>query len=317
MDITRKTKVVFLHRKGQTGAGSKIMRCDQLSEMCRQHLGDAFEFSVVSQRPLRNDAAIRETCKAFNDCIVILLKGTASMFGEEGMYKLSRNARAVCIDYVDADISGSFSKFADVHIGASRVGCQMLQRMLDNCGGEASGGQVMHLTHHTDPRLLGRRCRRLDKVRAGYLGHSANVYLPGEVKKRVRVLDYARDSKIGDTFDALCDFNMHYCVRPPARRRRTWQIAKPFTKGFTAAALGAVVITSRDTDDAVHYLGEDYPFLLESLDEAEIIEAFDKADSLLGTLTWKEALDRMELVRSRSSPEWIMQEMRRILSTFT
>jgi len=312
--MSRKTKVVFLHRKGQTGAGSKIMRCDQLSEMCRQHLGDAFEFSVVSQRPLRNDAAIRETCKAFNDCIVILLKGTASMFGEEGMYKLSRNARAVCIDYVDADISGSFSKFADVHIGASRVGCQMLQRMLDNCGGEASGGQVMHLTHHTDPRLLGRRCRRLDKVSAGYLGHSANVYLPGEVKKRVRVLDYARDSKISDTFDALCDFNMHYCVRPPTRRRPR-QIAKPFTKGFTAAALGAVVMTARDTDDAVYYLGEDFPFLLETLDEPEIIKALEKAESLFGTSTWAEAVDRMEFVRSRSSPEWVMREMRGILST--
>ena len=312
--MDQKTKVVFLHRKGQTNAGSKIMRCDQLAEMCRRHLGDEFEFYVVAQRPLRGGVAIRRTCKALNDCIVILLKGTASMFGDEGMHELRRSARAVCIDHVDADVAGSFSRYAQVHIGASKVGCRLLQQMLDEFGSEDGNARVMHLTHHSDPRLADMRCSNEKSVRPVYLGHPANVLLPGLVQERVHQLQYDKDSSISDTFAALRNFNLHYCVRPTLRRAKGRLVAKPFTKGFTAAALGAGVITTRSTDDAVHYLGDDYPFLLDGPDEPEIMAVLDKAESLFGTPAWHAMIERMDHVRAASSPEVIMQEMRAILS---
>lgn len=311
----QKTKVVFLHRAGLSGAGSKIMRCDQLSELCRPYLDDEFEFSVVAQRPMRSPVAIRRRCVEFSGCIVIMLKGTAALFGDYGMERLRRNARAVCIDYVDGNIQGSFSQYADVHIGASMRGCQMLQNFVDEYDG--SQGVVMPLTHHADPRLAGLRCRQYPNVRPVYLGHPANVLMPGQVRDRVHLLEYDRDINIADTFDALCGFNLHYAVRPNRAEGQESAVAKPFTKGFTAAALGAMVMTARDTDDAVYYLGEDFPFLLDSLDEPDILAALDRADSLFGTPDWAAAEERMEFVRARSSPAWVAKEMREILTSLT
>ncbi len=309
-------RVVFLHRKGLGGSGSKIMRCDQLAAICRQYLGDEYRFDVVAQRPIRNPVALVKSCRALRDCVVVLLKGTAAQFGEEGMELLRHHARGVCIDYVDADVEAAFSSRADVHIGASHAGCRLLGDVLARAGSAGAQAKVMHLTHHADPRLAGVRCRQGQAVRVGYLGNPANLYLPAAARRKVEVLQYTRDADIAEVFDALRDFNIHYCVRalaPDVDRKR---MAKPFTKGFTAAAMGAHVMTARDTDDALHYLGADYPFLLESAEDSAIVNALDRAEAMFGTSAWAEAEERLAYLREMSSPRRVAEEMNDILELF-
>ncbi|WP_282153852.1 hypothetical protein [Ruegeria atlantica] len=315
--MVKKTRVVFLHRKGLSGAGSKIMRCDQLSALCSYYLGDEFEFTVVTLRPMRSTEAFRQVCSNLQDCIVIMLKGTWALFGDNRMLELRRYARAVCVDYVDSNVRTNFARHAQVHVAASKAGAAMLEELVVYQGAGECAGRVMHLTHHADPRLSDVRCTFADVVQVGYLGHPANAFLTDRLRQEVHVLSYENDREIGDVFEGLRGFNMHYAVRALPRRKEVLGVFKPFTKGFTAAVLGANVLTTRHTTDAVHYLGEDYPFLLDRTDEDSVLTALDRARYLYGTSAWDEATERMRHVRQESSPERIAQEMREILSDFT
>ena len=311
-----KKRVIFLYRKGLSGSGSKIMRCDQLRDICEAHLGDSYDFEVRAQRPIRNPIGMDRACSALRDSIVILLKGTAGQFGQEGMQLLRRKARGVCIDYVDADVYASFSKQADVHIGASHAACGLLETVLTEAGVKRNTTHVMHLTHHADPRLEGAMCRPGRKLNAAYLGNPANVHLPEAVRRKVELISYERDADIAEVFDILRNFNMHYCVRPNLPMGARKRVAKPFTKGFTAAVMGAQIMTTRDTDDALHYLGPEYPFLLDDNSEDGILEALERAEWMFGTPAWAEAEDRLAHVREMSSPRRIAGEMNDILQIF-
>lgn len=314
--IGSKQRVVFLHRRGHVSSGAKIMRCDQLSQICDRHLGDAYDFSVQSQSPTRDGDMLRQSVQDLQGAIVILLKGVAKLFGPEGMEMLHDKARGICIDYVDATVAESFSPFADVHIGASHAGCAILENRLGKSGRVVGRPEVALLTHHADPRLDRYEMQELHSLRTVYMGHPQNLFLPEAAARQVSLLNYFDDSSIGDVFSALCCFNMHYCVRPPQRPALARNMAKPFTKGFNAAALGANVMTTRDTADAEHYLGSDYPFLLDDAEEATILAGLEKARELYDTPAWKEASERMAHVRELTSEAHIMGEMKAILSRF-
>lgn len=311
-----KQRVVFLHRKGMARAGSKIMRCDQLRDICEAHLGDEFDFRVRPMPPIREEADIQKVCGTVRGAIVILLKGAAVPLGDQGMEALRKSARGICIDYVDADAYRSFSPWADVHIGASHAGCRLLSNVLKKAGQNESDAPIMLLTHHADPRLDGLHIRHQQELRGVYMGHPSNVFIPPDIQGDVHVLKYENDLGIGGVFDNLLDFNLHYAVRAPALRPRITKEAKPFTKGFIAAAVGANILVPRATDDAVIYLGEDYPFLLENTEPNTIVEGLHQARGLFGTSAWSEATQRMEHIREITSPGRIANEMKDILALF-
>lgn len=311
-----KKQVVLLHRNGFRDAGSKIMRCDQLCEIGQRYLGADYVFSVRNQKPIRDTDALRRTCERLTGCIVILLKSTAAMFGDEGMEQIRKAARAVLIDYVDGDVHKSYSTFADIHIGASHAGCRLLEGMLMENGERDVGSKVMYLTHHADPRLAGLKSKPANRPLAVYMGHPKNVFVPDAIREKVNVLRYETDGNIHQVFDDLQNFNLHYCVRPPRRDVGQPRSAKPFTKGFTAAMMGANVITARDTDDAEYYLGADYPFLVDDLSNEGLAAMFEKVDDVFGTPLWHEAEERMDDVRHRSSAAAVAEDLKAILSLF-
>ncbi len=311
-----KQKVVFLHRRGHSAIGSKIMRCDQLAEICNRYLGDRYKFEVRPQRPIRDDRILRRSVRALDGHIVVLLKGTAKLFGVQGMEMMHERARGICIDYVDAKPAGCYSPFAHVHIAASFAGQKVLENLLAGVESAVDQPQVMHLAHHADPRLAGHRVWPTKTVRPVYLGQPANVYLPQDAASQVDCLKYSDDKDIADVFDALQAYNLHYCVRPADARARAQGVTKPFTKGFTAATLGAHVITARDTDDAEYYLGPDYPFLLDDLEDQTILNGLAKARGLLGSPEWDQASDRLDHVANLTRPERIADEVNSILSLF-
>ena len=111
---------------------------------------------------------------------------------------------------------------------------------------------------------------------------------------------------------------MHYAVRgPTARPAVENRIAKPFTKGFNAAAVGANVLVNRQVDDAEFYLGNDYPFLINGLDQNSLREGVEKAQDLYRSPDWQRGLDIMKDVRERCSARAIAQELDDVLSTFS
>lgn len=314
----KKHRVVFLHPKRLVNAGSKIMRCDQLCDIARRYLGDRYDFEVRMQLPVRDKRAESDMCSLLSDATVIMIKGTAQVIGEEAVATLKTHARGLCVDYVDINMQENFLRFADVHIAPSIAGMRILRGLLASRESAAPGASVAHLTHHADPRLEGLGPPQSDKLRVVYLGNPKNALIPRAVNSKIEVLSYNRDREIGSVFKQLQGFNLHYAVRPPDQSSETnLSTTKPFTKGIVAAALGANVLASVDSDDALHYLGADYPFLLKSGDEASINNAMEKAVGLFGGPEWKDALQRMEYVRAISSPANIAHELNIILERFT
>ena len=308
-------EVVFICRRRLWRAGSKIMRCDQLAEIGRRNLGERYRFSVRALPRMVTDDARRDFAESLAGRIVVLLKGTGAMLGENGMQMLRAASRGLAIDYVDGHAGECFSPHADLHIAASHAGEAILRRVLARKGSVDGQAGVAHLTHHHDPRLEGMMPRRQDTLRAAYLGHARNVHIPGEISHRIQRIVIGRGGDMPAAFDRLCDFNLHYTIRPPGLAGTPdGDVAKPFTKGFVAAALGANVLVTRDTDDAELYLGRGYPFLVDDTAPATIATALDRAEGLYDTPGWHEASERMRYLREMSSPRHVARELDVILS---
>ena len=73
---------------------------------------------------------------------------------------------------------------------------------------------------------------------------------------------------------------------------------KPSTKVATASAIGANIITSRDSS-VVELLGENYPYLTNT-DFQSVIKTLDYAKKTFGKKVWKDALKTMKKVKKKT-----------------
>ena len=108
-------------------------------------------------------------------------------------------------------------------------------------------------------------------------------------------------------FTAAARFNCHLSVRQPGREF----LYKPNCKVSTAAACGAVLITTRDLT-TVELLGEDYPFYCEP-DPDSIHAAIARARTAVGSPEWQRALDRLREVRELTSMNRVLDQYEDLL----
>ena len=113
--------------------------------------------------------------------------------------------------------------------------------------------------------------------------------------------------------DALDRYNLHWIVR----RRHYFDGAKPFLKRFVAARCGAVVMVARDDGDAAYYLGDDYPFYVQSLDPTALEADWLRVASAFGGLDWRMASAIMRQVAARSTDEVTCEQFRAMIETIT
>lgn len=311
-----KTRVVFLHKPGHVNFGAKVMRCDQLAQIATRYLGDKYTFEIAT--PPKKKFAVRQRrfAKGCGGAIVILLKNASHCFTPEALDILRRSARGLCIDHVDAPINDETLGLPDVHIAASRKSEMLLKQRLDENKSVRSGVIVSHLCHHADPRLVAAPDTP-EKLEIGYFGNVDNTHLPPQYANDVHVYPFTKTEEFSSVLRHIQDAGLHYGIRGasarPAIERR---MAKPFTKGFNAAAVGANVLVNRQVDDAVYYLGGDYPFLVDDLTDQSIGERLDFARSSYGGPDWQRGLRVMADVRERSSPAAVAREMEQILAVF-
>lgn len=97
-----------------------------------------------------------------------------------------------------------------------------------------------------------------------------------------------------DFFAAAPRFNCHLSVREPGRE----QLYKPGIKVATAAACGALLITTRDCASR-ELLGEDYPYYTDP-DVGAVVATIERASAELGGERWRSALDRLAGSRERT-----------------
>ncbi len=237
--------------------------------------------------------------------VVIFLKRAWKVLDKDHLANWRDAARALAIDYVDARTTPQPGVEIDVHIAASAA----LERHLKAAH---PGARVMRLDHHADPGLAPSPSG--DRLRLCYFGRETNRTLPDSLKHRVETPDYDGLRIGADIQHAMMQANMHYALRDMAGEA-TRTSFKPFTKGFNAAACGSLVLVNADVDDAVDWLGSEYPFLIPDCKTDTIAAAIDSAETMFGTPQWDDSLQVMERLRARISPKQITSQLENILKT--
>ena len=103
-------------------------------------------------------------------------------------------------------------------------------------------------------------------------------------------------------FERAPGFNAHLSVRTT---RKGWRY-KPGAKVVTAAACGAVLLTTPD-DASVELLGEDYPFYVEEVSREGIQATIARAREALGGPAWRLALERLREIKETHTLERVSQ----------
>ena len=307
---SRLPRIRFVYLAKSRRVGSTVMRCFQLHDLARRHLGDQYDFGVLPLPGFRNQAAeMRWVERQPAGTTYLFVKNAIDGLSREALLRLQSNARAICLDYVDRPLDDWIPTGVDLHLACSITGLERLREAMR--AGHITGSTDL-LLHHADPRLaaLPHRHHRLPRMQAVYFGRPENGFLPARIAQRLTVLKATSNTRFRANAGRLVDFNLHYCVRGDSSPS-----PKPFTKGFTAAACGANVVVSATVDDVWHFLDADYPYLAPSDDEGVVHDVLDHAARTYGTTEWRRGLTAMAAIRDRVSPPRLAQDLAEILRT--
>ncbi|MEL6960946.1 MAG: hypothetical protein AAGL89_18580, partial [Pseudomonadota bacterium] len=293
------TPVYILFADGHRTRGSVIMRGLQLAALGNDYLMPDYAFRTQALPKKRTGTQLPYVL-GLRDGVVILQKAAAEHIDAEAFDYLKANNIAVAADWIDKDPKSPHLDRLDFHIASSWAQWADLRARFPEAA-------IRHITHHADPRLRG--SVPSPTFATLYLGHAGNAKLPRD--REITVVDIRTEQDFTDSLSLMGQFPFHYAVRDETPRPG---IFKPFTKGFTAAACDANILVQRGAHDAVAYLGDDYPFLIDDASPRAIRAGLDLARETYGGPIWQGALDVMAQVHDRSRPKAVAHEMAGILA---
>lgn len=282
--------------------GSEALRL-QLREAMRPHLPEHIELAVSGLsfgNPRARRWWFRSWIRTRRPALFILLKHAGYRLLPHELDALRRKAIAIGVDHNDANPGNLDLGRFDFHVSASETGRRAIDALLDAmpAGAARPAAEVWHQTF--DRRLEAVPSAAPDRLAPVYVGHPDNAAIPPALADRIAVLPVQRNEEMARAVPQMGRFNLHYAVRPyPAEGLA--RPCKPFTKGFNAAVCGANILVNRQVDDAVEFLGADYPYLLQGNGAAEVEAGFRKAEAEFGGPEWQRGLEIMRAVRARVS----------------
>ncbi|MFF1878082.1 hypothetical protein [Leifsonia sp. NPDC058230] len=289
----RRTRTVhFVYAERFQHSGSTVMRGRQLSGIAGEALGDSATVSYTSlDAPMRN-------------ATLFLTKGALMAATPERLQELKSAGNRLLFDVVDEVPPPTTRGYADLIVAASITAFIDLQRDYPTI-------EVALVNHHVDPRLAKLPTGRPDdRMRAGYFGELVNAVLTPEIEQLVTPVLVDTSSQSDSWLSRLPEFNLHYAVR----LTRGADHHKPFLKGFTAAHCSSNILIQRSQAEAVLWLGEDYPYLLDGEPTpADILTALEHVRDDFGSAEWMRGLDAMRDIRERTSAARIGAEAARAL----
>ena len=318
--MARRPKVRFLYRSSGGYLGSTQMRGFQLCDLARDQLGDRYDFAM---QPVPNLQKLRIEGAWIawqpRGVIYFIVKDAVDRFSPEGLQRLHAKAAGTALDYVDRHLHIMPPRGIDLHIAASISGtAAMMARIAEVAGtDEAIDGQVMRLMHGVDHRLYALPKARDDRFRPVYFGSPHVTTMPDAIARSIDIIDATTTEKMAENFARVSGYNFHYGIRkivqyPHIRGR------KPFTKAFTAAVLGANILTHADEDEALPVLGPNYPYMTASTNHGEVSEMMDKARRTFGGPEWRAAEIQMQrladMVSFKAQAAELDAILRRLLS---
>lgn len=288
--LTKKVPVTFLFAEERSQSGITLLRARQLSRMVAEAFPDAFEVSL------------RSDIHGIRDQVVIVNRGAIEFNKLAHLHDLRERNIASISDFLDLPIKAKASAAFDAHMTLCLPQAVEMNRLYPST-------PAFHVTHHVNPDVP--KCvPPSDRLRTGYFGRLGNTACPDSLEQMIALVnvvdarftaqDWAREAPL---------YNCHWIVR----QKDDLQQWKPFLKGFVAARCGAVVIVTRDDMNAVHYLGDDYPFYAESLAPEALEWAWVRVASAFGGEEWRMAQAIMRQVEARSSRQQVLIEFKAML----
>ena len=225
------------------GSASTYLRGRQLAEM------------VAARDPDLADTRYTSDLASLRDRVVVLTKGALEVHPAEAIDDLARRNIAVIGSWDD------MLPEAD-KVAATQGSMTLSHRQTTDFARLFPDRPAFHVTHHVNAQIRP-STPPMDRPRTGYFGFLRNTHCPASLRGMIDLVGIETAKVEMNWLDALPDYNCHWIVR---RRGKTHDGWKPFLKGFVAARCNAVVITGRDDDDALQYLGDDYPFYVRGTD---------------------------------------------------
>ncbi|MEX2014758.1 MAG: hypothetical protein WD885_02380 [Candidatus Saccharimonadales bacterium] len=287
---SKRRSVHFVYLKSREFYGSTVMRVNQLSEIAKD---------VAHKQEIEASALNTE----FNNSILILTKWALEGLNVEALDKLKSRQNVLIFDPVDAFLPAEKAKYADIIVAASRTALHDYSSLFKN-------KKVMLVDHHVDPRL-----KILDwsyqpsALKSGYFGELVNTFSTAAIEKKVDFIQISTNKQENDWLELLPKYNLHYAIRQIDQKDNH----KPFLKGFTAAHCGSNILVQDSQEEAVHWLGEDYPYLIKGeVTEKKILDKLKYIEKTFGTSIWSRAMDRMIEIREKTSEQAIGQQIKNL-----
>jgi hypothetical protein len=282
--------IVFVIERAQQRAGSAHLRGRQLASLFSQVAADY-------GRTVRVTFSDEDIVNA----VAIVNKSALMPKPQSVVARLKAAGCTVLVDFVDRRVTAADGDAADGFIAVSALQYRHLRATWPD-------KPVIHLPHHVDLDLWPTACQ-WDRFACAYFGNLDNALHLDAVRDAglVTLVETLTGNK-NHWFEELAGYNLHYAFRP----RALWGAGfKPFTKGFTAAHAGAIIVVADDDDEATELLGADYPFRLPaSADAATVIDHLRAMRDGFGNAAWRLARLRMRRLRTISSAPYLLDLIR-------
>ena len=296
----QKYDLVFLYKQDQEKAGSTVMRGFQLYELIQE------EQIRTPFKKISNIKILNEKSKIKNS-IVYLTKGYLMNVGLKTLKKLKKNNNILLSDFVDGKVNKDKIIYIDIMVAAS-ISAFIDYKLKYN------DKKTALLTHHVDPRIetiCEKENNQNEKLnKSAYFGELVNTIRNENIEKYVnfyQVDTSGKDMSMSWMYE-IPKYKYHYAMR----RERGIDGLKPFTKGFTAACAQAIILTEKSVTDVKYYLGEHYPFYLDT-DSDEI--HIQMKNIMQGNIDYDtRAYKYISNLRNRSNSKHILKEFKKILN---
>lgn len=297
------------------------MRVHQLAQMISPHLPGDYEIELspitIPHKWIRNNFTIKNSVRKWasntkSNSLYFVSKACIQYFTPNIIDIIHSKNSIIAFDHVDSDFSIGPQGYPDIHICSSVTQLNFIRDYkADN---PAFKGDPKLLLHNYDIKLLNFRKPQNIFFNCAYVGTPSVAYLPNNVLNKVEIVKAMGVGGMSEIINQLPNFNAHYGLRLPQPNNSL--LAKPFTKGFVAAACGAVIITDRSTHDAENLLGTDYPYLVNSLDPQETKDMLSFMEDSFGSTIWLEAERRMQDIKELVSPKQLADRIRDIMCEY-
>ncbi len=282
-------RVAFVYAEKYAAAASTILRGKQLSEL------------VAARYPGEIEMAYQSGTADLSGRVVILTKGAIETHSATEIADLARRNLAVIGSWDDMLPEPDKMAAMDATMAVSN-------RQAHDFGRLFPGTPSYHVTHHVNSQVRP-MTPPTDRLRAAYFGYPANTYRPDSLGHLVDFVGLDTSKVEMNWLDLLPNYNCHWIVR----RSKPHDGWKPFLKGFVAARCQAVLAVGRKDEDAVQYLGDDYPFYVRGPDPKLLEYDMMAIAAAFGGPDWRRAKEIMAQVAARSTDAQVCAEFRAMI----